>query len=81
VHETVSPLFNLLWQWTLDDDGKTVFEDRDGEEKYPGFELYVVIAKTVHDAVPKDQVRKPVFESFHYKGKIPAKTQVYSLGC
>ena len=81
VYETVSPLFNLLWQWTLDDDGKTVFEDRDGEEKYPGFELYVVIAKTVHDAVPRDQVRKPVFESFHYKGKIAAKMPVYSLGC
>jgi hypothetical protein len=81
VYETVSPLFNLLWLWTLDDDGKTVFEDREGEEKFPGFELYVMIAKTVHDAVPREQVRKPVFEQFRFKEKVAAKTPVYSLGC
>jgi hypothetical protein len=81
VYETVSPVFNLLWSWTIDDDGKTVYEDRDGEEKFPGFSLYSAIAHYVHDAVPKDQIRKPFFEAFKYKGKIAAETSVYSLGC
>ena len=79
VYETVSPLFNLLWKWTLDDDGGTVYEDKDGEEKYPGFDLYAAIARSVHDAVPREQVRKPVFEQFVWTGKVDAA--VYSLGC
>jgi len=81
VYETVSPIFNLLWSWTIDDDGKTVYEDRNGEEKFPGFSLYMAIAHNVHDAVPKDQIRKPFFEAFKYKGKIAAGTSVYGLGC
>jgi hypothetical protein len=79
VYESISPLFNLLWKWTLDDDGRTVYEDKDGDEKYPGFDLYVIIARTVHDAVPREQVRKPVFEQFLWKGKLP--DEVYSIGC
>ena len=79
VHETVSPLFNLLWSWTLNDDGETLFEDRHGNEKFPGFDLYIEIAHKVHDAVPKDQVRRPVFESFRYKGKVGSDTTVYSI--
>jgi len=79
VHETVSPLFNLLWTWTLNDDGETLFEDRHGNEKFPGFDLYIEIAHKVHDAVPKDQVRRPVFESFRYKGKVGSDTTVYSI--
>ena len=80
VYETTSPLFNLLWKWTLDDDGHTVYEDQEGEEKYPGFDLYAIIARTVHDAVPREQVRKPVFEQFIWKGGAEGAT-VYSLGC
>jgi hypothetical protein len=81
MHETTSPLFNLLWTWTLDDDGRTVYQDKTGDEKYPGFDLYIVIAKSVHDAVPKDQLRKPVFEQFQWKGKVPSGCAVYPIGC
>jgi hypothetical protein len=80
MYETVSPLFNLLWTWTLDDDGKTVYQDKAGDEKYPGFDLYIAIAKLVHDAVPKDQLRKPVFEPFVFKGKVPTGVPVYQIG-
>ena len=79
VYETVSPLFNLLWSWTLNDDGETLFEDRHGEEKYPGFDLYIQIAHTVHDAVPKEQIRRPVFEQFRYKGKSVLANKVYLI--
>jgi hypothetical protein len=81
MYETVSPLFNLLWTWTLDDDGRTVYQDKAGDEKHPGFDLYVAIAKMVHDAVPRDQFRKPVFESFVFKEKVPAGQSIYSVGC
>jgi len=83
VWETVSPLYNMLWCWMLDDDGRSVFEDRHGEEKYPGFDLYIQIAKKVHDVVPKDQLRKPIFDVFRIKRgeKIPTDVTIYSVGC
>jgi hypothetical protein len=79
VHETRSPLYNLLWSWTVDDAGRTVYEDKDGEEKYEGFELYIRIAQDVHRAVPKDQLHRPVFEQFVWKNKVTEDT-VYLLG-
>jgi hypothetical protein len=81
MYETVSPLFNLLWTWTLDDDGRTVYQDKAGDEKYPGFDLYISIAKHVHDAVPKDQIRKPMFEQFQWKNKVSTGVPVYPIGC
>ena len=81
VYETVSPLYNLLWRWTLNDDGQTLFEDEQGDEKFPGFEMYIQIAHHVHDAVPREQLRKPIFEGFRMpKGeKIGASVTVYAI--
>jgi len=81
VYETVSPLYNLLWSWTLDDDGQTVYEDEEGEEKFPGFDMYIQIAHHVHDAVPKDQIRKPLFEEYRVKKGVPTDVTPYSLSC
>jgi hypothetical protein len=80
VFETTSPLFNLLWSWTVDKSGQTVFEDKDGDEKYEGFELYIRIAHDVHNAVPKDQLHKPVFAQYKWKQKVSQDETIYSLG-
>ncbi len=77
VHETVSPLFNLLWTWTTTDESETLFEDEYGEEKYPGFELYMRIARDCHNAVPKEQLRRPLFDSFKFTGRVPEGQSVY----
>jgi len=78
VYETTSELFNLLWSWTVNDEGDTIYEDKDGNEKHEGFELYIRIAHDVHSAVPREQLTKPIFKNFIYKGKTEEK--VYSLG-
>jgi hypothetical protein len=78
VYETKSELYNLLWSWTVDDEGRTIYEDRDGNEKYKGFDLYIRIAHDVHGAVPREQLSKPVFQSFIWKEDTTEK--VYSLG-
>ena len=80
VYETNSPLYNLLWSWTINKDGHTIYEDKDGEEKYEGFDLYVRIAHDVHNAVPKDQIHKPVFSQFKWKQKVPQDETIYSIG-
>jgi hypothetical protein len=80
VYETNSPLYNLLWSWTVNKDGHTIYEDKNGDEKYEGFDLYVRIAHDVHNAVPKDQIHKPVFSQFKWKQKVPQDETIYSIG-
>ncbi len=80
VYETKSPLFNLLWSWTVDDSGATVYEDKDENEKYEGFELYIRIAHDVHNAVPKEQIHKPIFQQFKWKQKVSQDETIYFLG-
>ena len=80
VYETKSPLFNLLWSWTVNKDGATVYEDENGDEKYDGFDLYIRIAHDVQNAVPKDQIHKPIFQQFKWKQKVPQDETIYSLG-
>ena len=80
VYETKSPLYNLLWSWTINDAGQTVYENEEGEEKYDGFDLYIRIAQDVHGAVPKDQLHRPIFQQFVWKNKVPVDEKVYSLG-
>jgi len=80
VKETVSPLYNLLWSWMIDDRGRTVFINPDGTERFPDFDLYKHIAEYVHCAVPSRQFTKPIFEPFQISSKdIPEGVKVYSL--
>ena len=79
VYETQSPLYNLLWSWTVDDTGRTVYEDKDGNEKYDGFDLYIHIAHYVHQAIPKEQLHRPIFKSYLWKNKIPSDEKIYPL--
>jgi hypothetical protein len=80
VYETNSPLYNLLWSWTINDAGQTVYEDKDGDEKYVGFDLYIRIAHDVHNALPKEQIHKPIFQQFKWKQKVAQDETIYSLG-
>ncbi|NBO09771.1 MAG: hypothetical protein EBV30_10640, partial [Actinobacteria bacterium] len=64
VWETVSPLYNVLWKWMLDDAGKNVLVEPSGEERFPDFDLYKHIAAHVHGAVPSRQFSEPAFDRF-----------------
>lgn len=82
IRETVSDLYNLVWSWLLCDDGRNVLMEPDGKERYPDFDLYKVIAAHVHNAVPQDQIRKPVFDMFRVgRSAVPEGAKVYSLFC
>lgn len=80
VYETRSPLYNLLWSWTVNDKGETIYETEDGEEKYDGFDLYIRIAQDVHGAVPQEQLHRPIFQQFVWKNKVSSEDKIYSLG-
>lgn len=79
VYETQSELYNMLWEWTVDDAGRTVFETREGDEIYEGFDLYVHIAHHVHGAIPHEQYRRPLFQSYRWTNGVPDGKKVYVL--
>jgi hypothetical protein len=64
VRETVSPLYNCLWSWMVDDDDKNILQEPDGSERFPDFDLYKHIAAKVHSAEPVAQINKMPFSQF-----------------
>ena len=80
-NETVSELYNILWSWLVDEDGRNVLWNEDRSERYPGFDLYSVIAKKVKGAVPREQLDKPAFAQFCLTTPVPEGQKVYSLFC
>lgn len=78
--ETVSPVYNMLWDWLQDDNGQNVLRKPNGDERYPDFELYRVLASSVHKAIPSKQIERPIFEGFRCNEKdIPPDTTVFDL--
>ena len=80
VKETTSDLYNLLWSWMIDDDGRNVLMEPSGRERYPDFDLYKVITQKISDAVPKEQILRPIFDRFRVgKKNVPKSARVYNL--
>jgi hypothetical protein len=79
IRETVSPLWNLLWSWLIDDKGENVLRDKDDVERFPDFDLYEHIAAYVHTAKPQEQLRKDIFAEY-VTVEVPSDP-VYPLFC
>ena len=58
-----------ILRWCTDDAGKNVLYKRNGEERYPNFKLYKMIARNVHEHTPQAQLNFPFFKQFRFKGK------------
>ena len=54
----------LICSWCRDDKDKNILYKRNGEERYPQFKLYKMIAKTVHKHTPQPQLKDALFESY-----------------
>lgn len=66
-------------RWCQDDRGKNVLYKRNGEERYPGFKLYKMIARTVHGHTPEKQLEYPFFKS-HQIPTHKMKTVIQKIG-
>jgi serine/threonine protein kinase len=78
--ETVSPVYNLLWEWLQDDEGCNILRLPDGEERYPDFDLYKALAADVHRAIPSKQVEKPMFSAYRCDASdLPSEEPVYDV--
>ena len=57
-------LQKTIHRWCLDDNGKNVLYKKNGEERYPNFKLYKMIARTVHNHTPQEQLNFPLFSQY-----------------
>ena len=80
VREKISALYNLLWSWMIDDEGRNIFINSDGSERFPDFDLYKHIAAEIHHAIPAQQFHSPAFDVFQIKREeVPNGERIYSL--
>lgn len=64
------PIKRLIVEWCLDDKGINMLYKNNGNDRYPDFKLYKMIARCVHNHTPQAQLERPEFNNFLYNGDI-----------
>ena len=57
-------LQQTIKRWCLDDNNKNVLYKKTGEERYPNFKLYKMIARTVNKHTPQAQLEFEFFNQY-----------------
>jgi hypothetical protein len=57
-------IYKVVEEWCNDDMGESVIYTKQGLERYPDFELYRMIVRTVHNHTPEAQLLRPEFATF-----------------
>ncbi len=58
------PVYDLIISWIYDDSGTNILYKKNGEDRYPDFKLYKMIARIVHNHVPENQLNHVCFEKY-----------------
>ena len=58
------PIYDLIISWIYDDSGVNVLYKKNGEDRYPDFKLYKMIARIVHNHTPERQFSHACFEKY-----------------
>ena len=65
-----SPIQKLILEWCCDDNGVNLLYKTNGNDRYPDFKLYKMIARYVHNHTPQAQLDRPEFKRFsEFKGQ------------
>ena len=66
------PIKRLITEWCLDDKGINLLYKQNGDDRYPDFKLYKMIARHAHKHTPQAQLERPEFKAFSsFKGDVP----------
>ena len=58
------PLHNMIIEWVYDDKNVNILYKKNGEERYPDFKLYKIIAKNVSKHIPEKQLDNICFNEY-----------------
>ena len=57
-------IIKIITDWCKDDKGRNVMYKVNGEERYPEFKLYKMIARTVHNHTPNNVLENSFFDRY-----------------
>jgi hypothetical protein len=75
----INPIGKLIQEWCTDDKGKNILYKKNGEERYPDFKLYKMIARTVHNHIPSKQLNNPIFYKYEITKKKIKKKPIMNI--
>jgi hypothetical protein len=58
------PIGKIIIKWCSDDNGKNILYKKNGDERYPDFKLYKMIARTVHNHIPLNELKNEIFNEY-----------------
>lgn len=62
--DKLDELQKTVKRWCSDDNGKNILYKKNGQERYPSFKLYKMIARSVHAHTPEAQLEYDYFKQF-----------------
>lgn len=71
-----SPIVKLITEWCIDDNKMNVLYKNNGDERYPDFKLYKMIARYVHNHTPQSQLERKEFSKFLIQSKTIPKNEL-----
>ena len=80
VKRVKSPIKKIILEWIKDDKGRNVLYKNNGEERYPDFKLYKMIARSVHNHVPTRVLENKHFDKYQIaKKRINTPQQIINI--
>ena len=69
----------IIIEWCLDDNGINMLYKSNGQDRYPEFKLYKMIARCVHYHTPDAQLERKCFQKYIHNGKIKSKDMLTNI--
>jgi len=80
VKRVKSPIKKIILEWIKDDKGRNVLYKNNGDERYPDFKLYKMIARSVHNHVPTRVLENKHFDKYQIaKKRINTPQQIINI--
>jgi len=83
VDDEEDPIALTIARWCKDDKGRNILYKKHGEERYPDFKLYKMIARTAHKHTPEnefDRKKNNIFNKFlSSRKKIGKKGKIFNV--
>ncbi len=64
-----TPIIKIMTNWCNDDKGRNILYKNNGDERYPEFKLYKMIARSVHNHIPSEVIKDEYFKKYQVPKK------------
>ena len=75
----MNELQKTVYRWCLDDSNLSILYKKNGNERYPNFKLYKMIARTVHNHTPQKQLEFPFFNQYEINSQIDTNVEIINI--